>query len=157
MINDLTDIADAVAAELISPVGTTWSIPFSPVRLNVPRSKREQMSNLLVTVVPKSRVRTRFNRQRVAILVETYIGVEMGLTGDTNAESDPLIALGQQISDYFAEGRQLASFTATPATCVSNAFGNGIDSPWFSLKMANEALTYTGIITLGFQFFRSVP
>lgn len=146
----LTDISDAVADELNSQ---TWLLDFQAKRMNVPRIKREEASNLHVTVSPKSRSLKAFNRSRVLETIEVYIGIQQGLAGDQNSQSDPLISLGEMIDEYFLYGRKLASYSG--ATCTMSTFGSGQDSPFMSTKDEDGLLMYTGVVTLAFQLMRT--
>ncbi len=147
-MSTLTDIADAVTAELNAE---TWSQSFTAVRMNVPRHKRDEMQNMLVTVAPKSRTTTRATRGQSYKNIEVFVGIEKGLTleSDLNTESDPLIQLGEDIAEYFENGRSLATYPGAP--CVSVKFGSGDEAPWLNAKEENEYVLYSGIIVLEFQ------
>lgn len=151
MTSVLADIADAVVEELNSQA---WSQTFRAVRKNIPRHKREEMSNLHVTVSPKSMSTTPVTRSNFYRNIEVYVGIEKGLAGDTNGESDDLISLGEEIADYFANGRSLATYDGAP--CVSSVFGNGDGSPWMDIKKDNEDLLYRGVVVLEFQTLGTV-
>ena len=112
------------------------------------------MANLHVTVVPKSIKRETVVRNRYYENVECYIGLEKGLNGDSNGETDPLISLGESIADYFSKGRQLIGYAG--ATCVNSEFGDGDGTPWMSIKTDSEQLLYTGIALVEFQLLRTV-
>ena len=149
-MSTLTEIAEAVKTQLNS---ITWSPTFTATRMNIPRHSRDSLSTLQVTVTPKSRTVTQVTRGKVFENVEIYIGIEKGLDGDTNTESDALIDLGEDIARYFENGRSLTTFAGAP--CVGVTFGNGDGSPWMSVKDQNETLVYTGVIVLEFQALRA--
>ena len=147
----LIDIADAVADEINS---RAWGIDaFMAIRQNIPRASRVDMGSLHVTVVPKSYKRQRVTRDRYSANVECFIGIQKGLKGDTNGETDDLVSLGESITDYFQRGVQLA--TIPSATCVNSEFGDGENTPWMAVKTDSESLLYTGIILVEFQLVRA--
>lgn len=147
----LTDIADAVADELNS---RTWSLRFEAKKQNVPRHRRDEMKDLHVTVSPKSRTSSPSTRGQTYQNIEIYIGIEKGLNGDRDEESNPLIDLGEEIATYFENGRSLASYPNAP--CVSSTFGSGDGSPWMNVQVDSEALLYRGVVVVEFQALRTV-
>lgn len=122
--------------------------------MNVPRGKREEMSNLHVIVRPRSMKRTPVNRSKFYINIIVEIGIQKGLAGVTNSESDPLIELGESIADYFMNGRPLATFPGCYA--VASEFGSGDWSPWMGVHSEGEASLYTGMVVAEFQMLESV-
>ena len=148
----LIDIADAVAAELNS---RAWGCDaFMAIRQNIPRANRVDMGNLHVTVVPKSYKRQRVTRDRYSANVECFIGIQKGLRGDTNGETDDLVSLGESIADYFQRGVQLDAIPSP--TCVNSEFGDGENTPWRAVKTDSESLLYTGIILVEFELVRAM-
>ena len=148
----LLDIADAVATELNS---RAWNDEvFTAVRQNIPRANRSDMGNLHVTVVPKSYKRDTVARNRYAANIECFIGLQKGLKGDTNGETDHLVSLGELIADYFSKGRQLVAYAS--ATSVNSEFGDGENTPWMAVKTDAENLLYTGIVLVEFELIRIV-
>jgi hypothetical protein len=149
----LIDIADAVVSELNSRNWNTDS--FSAIRQNIPRANRADMANLHVTVVPKTYKRQRVTRDRYSANIECFIGIQKGLKGDTNGETDDLVSLGELIADYFHNGIHLAAYPS--ATCVDSQFGDTADNPWLAVKADTESLLYTGIILVQFELIGRVP
>jgi hypothetical protein len=145
----LLQVADAVVSELNSQV---WSQTFTAVRQNVPRIARESATNLSVIVTPTSRETAQFSRSAVSGLHKISVGIQKGLTGDTNAETDALVTLGEELAEYFDDGRKLA--TLSSAVCVQTEFGAGAESQWLSLQDQERFLLYTGVVVLTFRVFR---
>jgi len=141
----LTDMADAIVTELNSQ---EFSLGFRASRVNVPSEKLEDLSRLYVEVVPRARVKTQILRDRYQFDMSFLIGIRKALNSDANSESDPLIALGEEIDEHFVGGLIMDSFP--DAKCKGSEFGSGDDSPWMSVQSQTEALLYTGVVIVQF-------
>ena len=148
MANVLIPLCDAVVAEL-NANQASFSLPFTAARMNVVRHNQQDMSALLVTVTAKSRKSTPITRAKSEYIIEIYVGIEKQMLTEANSESDPLIALGEQLDDYWNNGKQPATFPG--ASCILTQFGEDGDSAWLSLRNQKEMLVYTGILKLVFK------
>ena len=110
---ELTDIADAVVAELNAE---DWDLDFTAVRRNLPWFDGPP-TDLQVVVVPRGREKTLHSRSENEVVYTIEIGVRRQLTGlkagqaASNTDTDPLIGLLQDIDDHF-DAAQLAGYTA---------------------------------------------
>jgi len=147
----LIDICDAVVEE-INANAATWSQSFRAIRMNVPQVKREEIENLHVIVSPKSIKKTRVTRAAIQKSLDVYVYIQKGLKGSTNNESDSLIAFGEEVSDYFSNGRSLSIYAGAP--CVAAEFGDS--TPFFDKTAANDAQAYAGVVFLSFEVLESV-
>lgn len=146
----LAEVSDAVVTELNSRPDS-WPLTFTSKRMNVPKFKREEFNNLQVVVSPKSRKTTPATRGQYYENVQVYVFIQKGLSGETNAESDSLIDLGETIADYFANGRSLASYPGAP--CVGAEFGDS--TPFMDTQTESDGLLYKGVAILEFQSLRT--
>lgn len=145
MTVSMIEIADAVKDELNAQA---WTQSFLAERMNIVRLKAEEAERLHVTVTPQSRTSSAITRTQREYTIVVYVGIQTSLGGTQNEESDPLIALGEEIDAYFANGRRLGTYPA--AACVQSAFGAGDDSPWMAVRDENELMIYKGVVQLTF-------
>lgn len=143
----LTGLADAIVADLNA---VTWTPTFTAVRKNVPTAKREDMASLQVSVTPHSKSGTAITRSKQQYSIECYVLLQKGLTTDTNAETDPLILLGESIAARYAQGKVL-TIGSLSVTCVGAVFGADEDTSFLSVARQQESLEYFGAILLRFM------
>lgn len=91
----ITDLADAVAASLND---ATLSEEFTAERLHQPSFDLADLSELHVSVVPKSQTITNATRQHSFFDCEIDVGVQKKVADDT--EVDGLLDLVQEIADH---------------------------------------------------------
>lgn len=141
----LTGLCDGVVTALNA---VTYNPTFTAERENVPRFKREDVGSVQVKVSPKSLTRDIFNRSRSQLTAEIYVLILKGLTSDSDAETDPLIALGESISDALERSQVSASGLAW--TCNNVNFGADDDASFLSVVEQNTKLAYRGAIIATF-------
>jgi len=134
------DIPQAVTAELNAG---SFSLPFSAVRAYVPEASLEEMAGVHVTVVPSGMVKTPLNRSSLVAEVQVDIGVQKKLSTVDNAESDALLALVEEIADYF-EQRHLVSIPG--AVWVKTEH-----KPLYAAEHMDEYRQFTSVVTLTFR------
>lgn len=91
----ITDLADAVASSLND---ATFSEEFTAERLHQPSFDLAELSELHVSVVPKSQTITNATRQHSFFDCEIDVGVQQKVADDT--EVDALLDLVQEIADH---------------------------------------------------------
>lgn len=143
----LTPLADAIVTDLNSG---SWSLAFTAVRSNVPRTKREEMSSLLVTVTPHSKTGRSITRAKHLYTLECYVLLQKGLTSDSNAQTDSLIALGEEIVSSYDHGKTL-TVGSLKANCVGAVYGADEDTSFLAVARQQDALEYFGAILLRFE------
>lgn len=146
----LLDIADAVTT-VLNDTAQEWSLPFAAVRRTIPRLRRADLRDLQVTVTPKSRASALLTRGSSQRIVEIYVGLQQHLASDEDPRSDALIALGEEIAEYFDR----ATLPVHGACCIAAKFGDPAEAVHISVQDENELLVYTGVILLTFLFHQS--
>ena len=139
----ITDIADAVAVDLNAG---SFSLPFTAVRRYVPRFNLQEMETLRVSVVPKGLTITTASRKEDQHEVRVDIGVQKKFDQGDNAELDPLMALVEEIADFFRSSRL---DTTPPATCVAVE-----NAPIYAQEHFAERRLFTSVVTLTFRCWR---
>ena len=148
-MSTITDIADAVVAELNGSAGPKFGSP--PAGLNAQRSYRpafdlKDMKDLHVTVVPKGVELSSASRSLVQTDVQIDIGVQKKLVTADAAEIDPLMSLAEEIADFFRTHR----LTTVP----SAMWVNTQNSPIFAPEHLAELRQFTSVITLTYRVVR---
>ena len=112
-MSTITDIADAVVAELNGATEGTFGEAFTAQRLNLPEFDLKDMATLRVSVVPKGVQIAAASRLASQHDWQIDVGVQKKLSADgaDQAEQDDLIALVEQIAAFLAR-RSLAAFPA---------------------------------------------
>ena len=136
----ITDVAQAVTDELN---GATFSQPFTAERQYLPVFELPDMKVLHVTVAPRGIAISALDRGRCQHDVQIDIAVQKKITTDTPAEIDPLMALVQEIADFF-KLRQLVSLPAAVWIKTENA-------PIYALEHLQELRQFTSVLTLTFK------
>ena len=136
----ITQVAEAVIAELN---GATLSQPFTAVRSYLPRSKLAELKTLKVTVVPSGLSVVTASRGQTQQDVAIDVAVQQKLTGEENADLDPLLALAEEIAAHF-RGKRLSSFSN--AIWVKTEF-----KTIYAPDHIDQLRTFTSVVTLTFR------
>ncbi|HXG09475.1 MAG TPA: hypothetical protein VNK04_06770 [Gemmataceae bacterium] len=135
-------IADAVVAELN---GTTFSQPFTAERHYQPNFELSEMSELKVSVVPRSVASKSLDRNRDSFEYQIDVAVQKR-TDMTPASLDALMTLVEEIADHFRT-QPLANFTEARCTEVKN-------EPVYAIEHLDELRQFTSVLTLTFRVWR---
>src|SRR4051794_4002799 len=106
------DIADAVVAALNTAANGTFGQAFSAARAYRPQFDLVELKTLRVTVVPKALEITSLSRTANQNDVAVDVAVQKKVTVGDLAELDGLMALVEEIGDYFRFKRLPAFPTA---------------------------------------------
>ena len=136
----ITQVAEAVIAELN---GATFSQPFTAVRSYLPRSELAELKTLKVTVVPSGLSVVTASRGQSQQDVALDVAVQQKLSGENNADLDPLLALAEEIAAHF-RGQRLVSFPN--AIWVKTEF-----KPIYAPDHIDQLRTFTSVVTLTFR------
>jgi len=139
----ITDIADAVVTELNDG---DFSQEFTAVRQYRPEFELPEMKELHVTVVPKGVTITSLGRGVNQHDYQIDVAVQKKLTTEDAAELDPLMALVEEIADFFRL-RRLASYTDAAWVKTEN-------DPVYSQEHLGEMRQLTSVLTLTFRVAR---
>jgi len=142
----IVDIADAVVAELN---GHTFSQSVTAQRLYRPVFDLADMKTLHVSVVPKGVEMQGASRTLVQHDYQIDVGVQKKLptnpSGD-NAEIDVLMALVEEIADFFRQ-RRLQTLPNVVWVQTQNL-------PIYSLEHLEQLRQFTSVLTLTFRVLR---
>jgi len=138
----IIDIADAIVAELN---GESFSQPFTAERAYKPTFDLQEMQDLHVTVVPKELASQQSSRSMVQQDFQIDIGIQKKLEAD-DAETDALMALVEEIADFFRRGR-LEAVPNAGLIRTENA-------PVFSPEHLSELRQFTSVLTLTYRMLR---
>lgn len=94
----VTDVAEAVVVELN---GHAFSQPFISERHYLPVFELPEMKTLHVTVVPKGMTVTQIARNQAAYDIAIDVAIQKKFDAGDAAELDPLVALAEEIADFF--------------------------------------------------------
>ena len=153
----ITDIADAVVAELNSaiapqeaPLGDDPLPPlFVAARVYAPVFDLGEMKDLHVTVVTKAVTAERFDRASRQFDYSIDVAVQKKLAPeDGNVQIDALMGLVEQISDHFGcPGLRLTEFPT--AVCL-----RADNDPIYSPDHMRDMRQFTSVLTLVFRVVR---
>jgi hypothetical protein len=135
-------IADAVVTQLN---GTTFSQPVTAERHYQPKFELSEMTELKVSVVPRSLASKTLDRNRDTFDYLIDVAVQQK-TDMSQASLDALMTLVEEIADHFRT-QPLASFPNARCTEVKN-------EPVYSLEHLDEFRQFTSVITLTFRVWR---
>ena len=139
----ITDIADAVVAELN---GHTFSQALTAVRYYRPVFDLGEMQTLHVSVVPKGVTIERADRSHNQYDFAIDVAVQKKFeTGDA-AELDPLMALVEELADFFRL-RRLATYPDAVWVKTENV-------PVYAQEHMEEFRQFTSVLTLTFRVVR---
>jgi hypothetical protein len=139
----ITDIADAVVTELN---GGSFSQPFTAARHYRPLFDLADMAALHVTVVPKGIVVERLDRSRNQEDVQVDVAVQKKFETGESAELDALVALVEEVADFFRL-RRLAAYPAAVWVKTENV-------PVYAPEHMDELRQFTSVLTLTFRVAR---
>lgn len=142
MSASMVAIADAVTAELN---GHSFSQPFNAQRLYLPIFDMQAMSELKVTVVPKSISSSSLDRSRDNFDYQIDIAIQKK-TPNEIAVIDSLMLLVEEIGDHF-RSNPLSSFPGARCTSVEN-------TPVYAPDHLQELRQFTSVLTLTFRLWR---
>ena len=136
----ITQVAEAVIAELN---GATFSQPFTAVRSFLPRSDLAELKTLKVTVVPSGLTVVTASRGQSQQDVAIDVAVQQKLSGENNADLDPLLALAEEMAAHF-RGQRLTQFPN--AIWVKTEF-----KTIYAPDHIDQLRTFTSVLTLTFR------
>jgi hypothetical protein len=139
----IVDIAQAVATELSAHA---FSMPFTAARYYRPVFDLADMAALHVSVVPKGLGIERLDRSRNQHDVQVDIAVQRKLQTAETAEIDALVALVEEIADFFRL-RRLAS-------CPEAVWIQTANVPIYAAEHLEELGQFTSVLTLTFRVAR---
>jgi hypothetical protein len=145
----LTDIAGAVEAELNAAPAGTFEPAFTAQRVYLPQYDLKDMADLHVTVVPKGVVVQSASRAVSQYDYSIDVAVQKKLlTGGTTdpAEIDPLMALVEQIADFFRQ-RRLSAYP-------SAAWVRTEHTHLYAQEHMSDLRQFTSVLTLTFRVMR---
>jgi hypothetical protein len=145
----LLDIADAVVAELNAtpvPPATGFSQPFTATRAYRPQFDLVELKTLKVTVVPKGIEIINITRHSNQNDVSVDVAVQKKVDPNDPSEIDALMALVEQIGDFFRL-RRLTSFPTALWTKTENL-------PVYSPDHLETKQVFTSVLTLTFRVVR---
>lgn len=142
MVATIVAIADAVVAELNS---TTWSQPLTAARHYQPVFELSEMTELKVSVVPRSLESKSLDRSRDSFDYQIDVAVQQK-TDMSQAALDALMTLVEEIADHFRT-QPLVGFPQARCTEVKN-------DPVYALEHLEEFRQFTSVVTLTYRVWR---
>ncbi len=138
----ILDIADAVVEQLN---GTPFSQPLTAERHYQPKFELSEMTELKVSVVPRSLASKTLDRNRDTFDYLIDVAVQQK-TDMTPAALDALMGLVEEIADHFRR-QPLAGYPQARCVEVKN-------EPVYSLEHLDEFRQFTSVITLTYRVWR---
>jgi hypothetical protein len=138
----ILDIADAVVAQLNA---ATFSQPVTAVRHFQPKFELSEMTDLKVSVVPRSLASKSLDRNRDSFDYLIDVAVQQK-TDMSQAALDALMTLVEEIADHFRT-QPLTTYPNARCTEVKN-------EPVYALEHLDEFRQFTSVITLTFRAWR---
>ena len=142
-MSQITDIADAVAAELNGADPGTFSEAFTAERRVLPQFDLEDLAGLKVSVVPKAVEIIGATRDTSQYDIAVDIGLQKKLGADLDVEVAALGTVGDEIADFLRQ-RELA---ATPWARWVGASND----PVFSPAHLAEHRSFTSVLTVTYR------
>jgi len=139
----LTNIAEAVKDELN---GYTFSEAFEAERFYQPLFELPEMKVLHVTVVPRGIEMAVSSRTLVGHDYQIDVAVQKKFDTDDTIDLDPLMALVEEIADFFRL-RRLAGVPTAAWVRTEN-------SPVYSQEHMERFRQFTSVVTLTFRVLR---
>ena len=139
----VTDIADAVAAELNGADPGTFSEDFTAERLVLPEFDLEDLAGLKVTVVPKAVEITGSTRSVCQYEISVDIGIQKKLGTDLDAEVAALGTLVDEIADYLRRRTLVATAWAVWIAATND--------PVYSPTHLAERRVFTSVLTVKYR------
>lgn len=135
-------IADAVVAQLNA---TAFSRPVAAERHYLPRFELAEMTELRVSVVPRSVTSKGLDRNRDSFDHRVDIAVQQKIE-PTPGNLDALMVLVEEIADHF-RSEPLAGYPQARCTEVENV-------PVYAAEHLDEFRQFTSVVTLTFRVWR---
>jgi hypothetical protein len=142
----LTDIASAVETEFNAAPAGTFEPTFTAQRAYLPQYELKDMADLHVTIVPKGVVVQSASRAVSQYDYRIDVAVQKKLAVADPAEIDPLMALVEQIADFFRQ-RRLAAFP-------SAAWVRTEHTHLYAQEHMSDLRQFTSVLTLTFRVMR---
>jgi len=139
----ISEIADAVVGELN---GGEFSQEFTAARRYLPLFDLQELKDLHVTVVPRGVAITGLARGVNQHDVQIDVAVQKKLETEGSDEIDPLMALVEEIADFFRL-RRLASYSNAVWVKTEN-------TPIYSQEHLGQMRQFTSVLTLTFRVAR---
>lgn len=146
----VTQIADAVTAELNAAPAGTFDPAFTAQRKVLPVHELKDLAELKVTVVPKAVQITGSTRSASQYDITVDIGVQRKLaagsapgSNDMDTEVDTLGALVDQIADYLRQ-RPLAALPGASWVSIAN-------EPVYAPEHLLEQRVFTSVLTVTYR------
>jgi len=137
-------IAVSIAEAVVSALNShTFSKPFTSERSFVPKFDLKDLKTLKVVVVPRGRVLSIADRSRAQQDYAIDIGVLQKLTGTTAEQVDPMIALAEEIADFF-RGKRLPGYPAA-------AWFKTEHSPLYDVEHLDQLRQFTSVMSVSYR------
>lgn len=138
----IVQIADAVVAQLNA---TSFSQPLQAERHYLPQFELSEMTELRVSVVPRSVASKGHDRNRDSFDYRVDVAVQRKLD-PTPGNLDALMVLVEEIADHF-RSHPLAGYPQARCTEVENV-------PVYAPEHLDEFRQFTSVLTLTFRVWR---
>ena len=138
----IIDIADAVVAQLN---GATLSQPLIAVRHYQPKFELSEMTELKVSVVPRSLASKTLDRNRDSFEYQIDVAVQQK-TDMSQASLDGLMNLVEEIADHLRQ-TALTQYPQSRCTEFENA-------PVYALDHLDELRQFTSVLTVTYRVWR---
>lgn len=145
----VTDIADAVAAEINAAASGTFGQTFTAVRKVVPAYELDELTDLKVTVVPKAVEITRATRSDSQYEITVDIGIQKKLPSGSESSDEQVETLGtlvDQIAEYLCR-RPLAEAPFASWVNISN-------DPIYAPEHLTDQRVFTSVLTVTYRVMR---
>ena len=139
----VTDIADAVAAELNGAEQGTFSESFTAERRVLPQFDLEDLAGLKVSVVPKAVEISGSTRSVCQYDIAVDVGIQKKLGSDLDAEVAALGTLVDEIADFLRR-LQLAAAPWAAWVLASN-------DPVYATAHLAEQRVFTSVVTVTYR------
>jgi hypothetical protein len=142
----VTDIADAVAAEINAAAPGTFDQTFTAQRKVVPAYELSEMTDLKVTVVPKAVEISGSTRSASQYDITVDIGIQKKLPPGSDASDEQVETLGilvDQIAEYLRR-RPLAGAPFASWVSITN-------DPVYAPEHLLEKRVFTSVLTLTYR------
>jgi hypothetical protein len=142
-VSTVIDVADAVVASLNTG---SFGVPLNAVRKYVPVVELSNLTELNVTVVPKSAEITTATRTSSYFDCTIDIGIQQKVNPDEPTELDALADLAEQIVDHL----RLSSLDALP----SAAWLSIANEPVFAPEHLDQQRVFTSVVSVTYRVRR---
>ncbi len=139
----VTEVAEAVKAGLNAG---TFSMPVAAERHYLPVFDLAEMKDLHVSVVPSGVTLSTLGRGRSQADVKVDVAVQKKLKKADAAELDPLMALVEEIAEFF-KARRLAGYPGAAWVRTEN-------QPIYAQEHLGEMRQFTSVLTFTFRVMR---